>query len=292
MLRCFTIPCYRINSKFTIKMNKFTRFLFSKSALVTLLFLSSCATVPLTGRRQLSLVNESEVMNLSLTQYDQFIKSNKISANKSEGDRIKRVGGKIAKSVDQYFKDKGLANYLDGYQWEFNLIEEKSVNAWCMPGGKVVVYTGILPLIKNDAQLATVMSHEIAHAVARHSSERMSEQLLAQGMGAALTVAMAQKPQQTQQLAMAAFGMGSQLGYLLPFSRKHEYEADELGLYFMAMAGYDPNQSIDFWRTMSNLNQTNTPEFLSTHPLDENRIARISQKLPEAMKYYHPQGAK
>lgn len=273
-------------------MNKFTRSLFSKSALVSLLFLSSCATVPLTGRRQLSLVNESEVMNLSLTQYDQFIKSNKISASKADGDRIKRVGGKISKSVEKFFSDKGMANYLEGYRWEFNLIEDKSVNAWCMPGGKVVVYTGILPLIKNDAQLATVMSHEIAHAVARHSSERMSEQLLAQGFGTALSVAVAQKPQETQQLAMAAFGVGTQLGYLLPFSRKHEYEADELGLYFMAMAGYDPNQSIDFWRTMSQNNKSVAPEFLSTHPLDENRIAKISEKLPEAMKYYHPQGGK
>ena len=161
-----------------------------------------------------------------------------------------------------------------------------------MPGGKVVVYSGILPLIKNDAQLATVMSHEIAHAVARHSSERMSEQLLAQGFGSALSVALSQKPQETQQLAMAAFGIGSQIGYLLPFSRTHEYEADELGLYFMAMAGYDPGQSVEFWKAMAQNNSSKVPELLSTHPLDGNRIAKITEKLPEAQKYYQPKGLK
>ncbi len=263
-----------------------------KTAVLLAVFLTSCKTVPITGRKQLSLVNESEVMSMSLSQYDQFIKSNKISTNKTETDRIRRVGGKIEVAVEKYFNDKGLSSYLDGYKWEFNLIEDKTVNAWCMPGGKVVVYTGILPLIKNDAQLATVMSHEIAHAVARHGGERMSEQLVAQGAGIALSVALSQKPKETQQLAMAAFGMGSQLGYLLPFSRTHEYEADEMGLYFMAMAGYDPSQSVDFWKAMAANNQSKAPEFLSTHPLDENRIARINQKLPEAMKYYQPQGRK
>ncbi len=264
----------------------------AKAVLVSLILLTSCATVPLTGRKQLSLVSESEVMALSLSQYDQYLKTNKISTNKSESDRIKRIGNKIAFAVEQSFIDEGLPNYLQGYKWEFNLIEDKSVNAWCMPGGKVVVYTGILPLIKNDAQLATVMSHEIAHAIARHSSERMSEQLLAQGLGSALTVALSQKPQETQKLAMAAFGLGAQVGYLLPFSRTHEYEADELGLYYMAMAGYDPNQSIEFWKAMAQNNSSKSPEFLSTHPLDENRIARITAKLPDALKYYHPTSGK
>lgn len=263
----------------------------ARTFLVIIIFFYSCATVPLTGRKQLSLVNESEVMSLSLSQYEQFIKSNKISTNKAETDRVRKVGGKIALAVDKYFKDKGLSSYLDGYKWEFNLIEDKTVNAWCMPGGKVVVYTGILPLMKNDAQLATVMSHEIAHAVARHGGERMSEQLVAQGTGLALSVALSQKPKETQELAMAAFGVGSQVVYLLPFSRTHEYEADELGLYFMAMAGYDPGQSVDFWKNMAANKQATLPELLSTHPLDANRISRISQKLPEAMKYYSPQAS-
>ena len=273
-------------------MRSLSGYSFNRTIVVSILFLTSCTTVPLTGRKQLSLVNESEVMTMSLSQYDQFIKSNKISGNKAETERVRRVGGKIATAVEKYFKDKGLSSYLDGYKWEFNLVEDKSINAWCMPGGKVVVYTGILPLMKNDAQMATVMSHEIAHAVARHGNERMSEQLVAQGAGTALSVALATKPQQTQQLAMAAFGLGSQLGYMLPFSRTHEYEADEMGLYFMAMAGYDPNQSVDFWKTMAQNSTSKTPEFLSTHPLDQNRIAKITAKLPEAMKYYQPQGGK
>ncbi|MCK9412431.1 MAG: M48 family metallopeptidase [Prolixibacteraceae bacterium] len=273
-------------------MKRFINLSALKLALVSVVFLASCKTVPLTGRKQLSLVSESEVMTMSLSQYDLFIKSNKISLNKTETDRVRRVGNKIAIAVERYFKEKNLSTYLDGYKWEFNLIDDKTVNAWCMPGGKVVVYTSILPLIRNDAQLATVMSHEIAHAVARHGGERMSEQLVAQGAGIALTVALAQKPKETQQWAMAAFGVGSQVGILLPFSRTHEYEADEMGLYFMAMAGYDPSQSIDFWKAMAAKSQSNTPEFLSTHPLDENRIARINAKLPEAMKYYHPTKSK
>jgi predicted Zn-dependent protease len=273
-------------------MERISKLLLKGTALLMAVFLASCATVPLTGRKQLSLVPESEVMALSLTQYDQFLKTNKLSSNKAETARIRKVGGNIAAAVTKYLADKGMSNYLDGYKWEFNLIEDKSVNAWCMPGGKVVVYTGILPLMKNDAQLATVMSHEIAHAIARHGSERMSEQLVAQGAGTALSVALSEKPQETQMLAMAAFGLGSQLGYMLPFSRTHEYEADEMGLYFMAMAGYDPNQSIDFWKAMAQNGTSKTPEFLSTHPLDENRIKRISEKLPEAMKYYQPAGKK
>ncbi|MCK9639617.1 MAG: M48 family metallopeptidase [Prolixibacteraceae bacterium] len=273
-------------------MTRFLRFIDLRVALLSVVFLTSCKTVPLTGRKQLSLVNESEVMGMSLSQYDQFIKSNKISLNKIETDRVRRVGNKIASAVEQYFKEKNLSSYLDGYKWEFNLIEDKTVNAWCMPGGKVVVFSGILPMIKNDAQLATVMSHEIAHAVARHGGERMSEQLVAQGAGMGISIMLAQKPKETQQMAMAAFGMGTQLGILLPFSRTHEYEADEMGLYFMAMAGYDPAQSIDFWKAMAQNSATKVPEFLSTHPIDENRIARINAKLPEAMKYYHPAKSK
>jgi predicted Zn-dependent protease len=220
------------------------------------------------------------------------LKSNKISTNKVETARVKKVGANIAAAVASYLEQKGMSSYLDGYKWEFNLVEDKSMNAWCMPGGKVVVYTGILPLMKNDAQLATVMSHEIAHAIARHGSERMSQQLVTQGVGAGLSIALSEKPQETQLLAMAAFGVGSQLGYMLPFSRTHEYEADEMGLYFMAMAGYDPGESVGFWQTMARNGGSKPPELLSTHPLDQNRIAKIEAKLPEAMKYYRGQGGK
>ena len=267
-------------------------YLWIQTAVVFMVVISSCARVPITGRRQLHLVNESEVMNMSLTQYDTFLKNNKTSGSRTDADRVRRVGSNLAAAVNRYFAARGQSQYLEGYRWEFNLIENKSINAWCMPGGKVVVYTGILPLIKNDDQLATVMSHEIAHAVARHGSERMSQHLVQQGFGVALSIALAEKPQQTQQLAMMAFGIGSTVGILIPFSRKHEYEADELGLCFMAMAGYNPSESIGFWRMMAQYANSSTPELISTHPLDGKRIARITEKIPEAMSYYHADGAR
>lgn len=262
------------------------KWLVSGPWLLSLLLFTACATVPLTGRRQLTLVSESEMIALSLTQYDEFLKTNKVSTNKANVEMVKRVGQRIAKAVETYMAQQGLSSYLEGYKWEFNLVEDSNVNAWCMSGGKVVVYSGILPLTKNDAGLAVVMGHEIAHAVARHGSERMSEQMVAQGAGTALSVALSQKPQQTQQWAMAAFGLGAQYGVLLPFSRKHEYEADYMGLIFMSMAGYDPNESVAFWQRMSQQGGSKTPEFLSTHPVDENRIAKLKEKIPEAMKFY------
>ncbi|MCE1197911.1 MAG: M48 family metallopeptidase [Marinilabiliales bacterium] len=271
-------------------MNKMKWLGYSWIGIVALgLFLASCAKVPLTGRRQLSLVKESDMMALSLTQYGDFLKANKVSTNKAEAERIRRVGGKIAAAVELYLKEKNLSSQIEGYKWEFNLVESKEVNAWCMPGGKVVVYTGILPLMKNDAQLATVMSHEIAHAIARHGSERMSQQMVAQGFGSALSVALAQKPESTQAIAMAAYGIGSQVGVMLPFSRKHEYEADEMGIFFMAMAGYDPKESIEFWKAMSQNGNSQQIELLSTHPLDVNRINRLQEKMAEALTYYHPE---
>jgi predicted Zn-dependent protease len=263
------------------------KLLIHTSWIISLSLFIACATVPLTGRKQISLVSESEMMALSFTQYDQFLKTNKVSTDKKNVELVRKVGQRIAKAVEEYMTQQGLSSYLDGYKWEFNLIEDKNVNAWCMSGGKVVVYTGILPLTKNEAGLATIMGHEIAHAVARHGSERMSEQMLAEGAGTALSVAMANEPQETQQLAYAAFGLGAQYGVLLPFSRKHEYEADYMGLIFMAMAGYDPNESIAFWQRMSQQNGAKMPEFLSTHPVDENRIARLKEKMPDAMKYYN-----
>jgi predicted Zn-dependent protease len=182
---------------------------------------------------------------------------------------------------------QGLSKNLDGYKWEFNLVEDPTVNAWCMSGGKVVVYTGLLPLAQSEAALATVMGHEIAHAVARHGCERMSDQMLLQMGGTALSAALAQKPEQTKQMAMTAFGVGSQVGVILPFSRQNEYEADYMGLIFMAMAGYNPNESIGFWEKMSQQGGSKPPEFLSTHPVDANRIARIKEKMPDAMAYYN-----
>lgn len=258
-------------------------------SLLFLLILTSmaCSTVPLTGRRQLSLVPESEMISLSLTEYDKFIKSNKLSTDNNKTALVKKVGERIANAVNKYMASQGLSQNLEGYKWEFNLVEDPNVNAWCMSGGKVVVYTGLLPLTQTEAGLATVLGHEISHAVARHGSERMSDQMLIQMGGTALSSALAQKPEQTRQLALAAFGVGSQVGVILPFSRQDEYEADYMGLIFMAMAGYNPNESIPFWERMAKQGGSKPPEFLSTHPVDQNRINRLKQKMPDAMAYFN-----
>ncbi len=199
---------------------------------------------------------------------------------------VKKVGTNIQHAVEKYLSQNGLSSRLNGYKWEFNLVEDAQVNAWCMPGGKVVVYTGILPITKNEIGLAVVLGHEIAHAIAEHGNERMSQGLLQQLGGTALSVALKDKPQLTQDLFLTAFGVGSTIG-LLAYSRTQESEADHLGLIFMAMAGYDPNASVDFWQRMANMNTGGKPpEFLSTHPSDQTRINDIKVWLPEAMKYY------
>ena len=249
--------------------------------------LMGCSTVPITGRKQLDLVPNSTMLATSFQEYDKFLEEHKLSTNQEETQMVKRVGTRIEKAVERYFQEKGLSDQLDGYAWEFNLVEDKEANAWCMPGGKVVVYTGILPITKNEAGLATVMGHEIAHAVARHGNERMSQALLTQMGGMALAVALNQNPSETSQLWMAVYGVGTQVGILLPYSRLQETEADHLGLIFMAMAGYDPHQAVDFWQRMAKMKDGQAPpEFLSTHPSDEARIKKIEEFLPEAMKYY------
>ena len=254
---------------------------------VSLLFLSACSTNPVTGRKQLTLIPSGEMLSMSFSQYDQFLKENKLSSDQQSTQMVKRIGQRIQKSVETYATEKGWANQLDGYKWEFNLVEDKQVNAWCMPGGKVVVYTGILPVTKDETGLAVVMGHEIAHAVAEHGNERMSQGLLANLGGAALQEAVKNKPEQTQALWMTAFGLGAQFGVLLPFSRSQESEADQMGLIFMAMAGYDPAQAVTFWERMAaNKGGQAPPEFMSTHPSDETRIADIKRLLPEALKYY------
>jgi predicted Zn-dependent protease len=246
----------------------------------------SCSTVPLTGRQQLDFIPNSQMLSMSFDQYGQFLKDNKLSTDAPQADRVKRVGKRIQNAVETYFSQHNLSQDLTGYQWEFNLVENKEINAWCMPGGKVVVYTGILPLTQNETGLAVVMGHEIAHAVARHGNERMSQEMIAQFGGMALAKALEQKPQQTQALWMSVFGAGVELGALLPYSRLHESEADHLGLIFMAMAGFDPNGSVAFWQRMSQSGGQKPPEFMSTHPSDETRIQKIRDEIPEAMQYY------
>ncbi|HEU4364227.1 MAG TPA: M48 family metallopeptidase [Candidatus Krumholzibacteria bacterium] len=252
------------------------------------MLIGACSTVPITGRQQLHLVPDSQILSLSYQQYDQFLTENKKSTDAEKTAMIQRVGKRIQGAVEQYMRDTNNTRQLDGYQWEFNLIEGKEVNAWCMPGGKVVFYTGILPVCKDETGVAVVMGHEIAHAVAKHGSERMSQGLLAEMGGMALATALQNEPEKTQQLAMTAFGVGAQFGALLPFSRQQESEADHLGLIFMAMAGYDPRVAVPFWERMSEGSGANPPEFMSTHPSDETRIGNLNRLMPDAMKYYKP----
>lgn len=254
---------------------------------ISVFLLSSCATVPVTGRSQLDLIPHQTMLSTSFSQYDEFLKSNKLSTDTKKTEQVRRVGKKIQAAVEEYFSRKNMSSVLSGYSWEFNLVDNEEVNAWCMPGGKVVVYTGILPITRDDSGLAVVMGHEIAHAVARHGNERMSQALMAQLGGVALNVAMKDKPAETRMLWTAAYGMGAQVGVMLPFSRLHESEADRLGLIFMAMAGYDPEKAVDFWTRMSMKSGGKTmPEFLSTHPSDSTRISQINALLPEAKSYY------
>jgi predicted Zn-dependent protease len=246
-----------------------------------------CSTVPITGRSQLSLISASEINALSFQQYDEFLKQNKLSTGAQNTNMVKRIGQNIKSAVETYFEMNNLSNELQGYAWEFNLIESPEVNAWCIPGGKVVVYTGILPVTQNEIGLAVVMGHEIAHAIAQHGAERMSQGLLQQLGGVALSVALQNEPETTQNLFMTAYGLGSTIGVILPYSRTQESEADRLGLIFMAMAGYDPNAAVDFWTRMSQINSgTSPPEFLSTHPSDQTRIADLKKYMPEALQYY------
>jgi predicted Zn-dependent protease len=260
------------------------RHIISASALLAL---TACSTVPITGRSQLNLIPGNSMMSMSYQQYDTFLKEHTLSANKEQTAMVKRVGARVQDAVERYFAASRKNSLLAGYKWEFNLVEDRQVNAWCMPGGKVVVYSGILPLTKSDTGLAVVVGHEIAHAVAQHGNERLSQELLAQFGGAALGEALAAKPEATKQLWMTMYGAGVQYGAIMPYSRMQESEADRLGLIFMAMAGYDPQEAIPFWQRMAaQKGGQSPPEFLSTHPSDATRIDNIRRLIPEAAQYY------
>jgi predicted Zn-dependent protease len=227
------------------------------------------------------------MLAMSDMQYDTFLSENKVSTNKEQTEMVKRAGKNIQVAVEDYLKSLDYASLLDGYDWEFNLVEDKNVNAWCMPGGKVVVYTGILPVAQDEKGLAVVMGHEIAHAIAEHGNERMSQEMLRQLGGVALSVAVKDQPEETQALWFAAYGLGSEVGIMLPYSRMHESEADHMGLIFMAMAGYDPREAPEFWKRMSKLGNQAMPEFLSTHPSSETRVANLNGWMEEALGYYN-----
>jgi len=256
------------------------------SSILAVFFLVACSTVPLTGRKQLNLIPSSQINSLSFQSYRDVLKESKLSYNQEQVALIRKVGKNLSYAIERYLTDNGMADEIDNFKWEFNLIEDDDmVNAWCMPGGKVAFYTGIMPICQDEQGVAVVMSHEIAHAIASHGNERMSQQLAVQAGGTALSVALQNQPQETQQLAFAAFGLGSQVGVLLPYSRSHESEADELGLYMMAMAGYDPNEAVPFWQRMNKGGGERPPELLSTHPAPETRIQHIQQTVPKTKKF-------
>ena len=258
--------------------------------LVSLSLFIACSKNAVTGRNQLSLIPESQLQEMAVTQYKSFLSENKVVSNTTNKDAemVVRVGTRIARAITDYYTKQGKGEILNGYKWEFNLVDNKQVNAWCMPGGKVVVYTGLLPIAQNEAALAIVLGHEITHAVAQHGNERMSKEILAQGLGELANVATSGN-QQVNNIFNTVYGPGSQLAYTLPNSRKEEYEADHYGLIFAAMAGYNPREAIPFWERMGAAsNGQAPPEFLSTHPADANRIEKLNGYMAEALKYYKP----
>lgn len=255
----------------------------------TFIILIGCATVPITGRKQLSIIPNSQLLPLSYTSYQEVLNESKLSNNQEQVKMIKTVGSKIQHAVEKFMSDNKMSDDLEGYAWEFNLIEDDQLNAWCMPGGKVAFYTGILPVCQGESGVAVVMGHEIAHAIANHGSERMSQGLMQELGGMALAVAIKDKPEETQALFFTAYGIGITYGAMLPYSRMHESESDKLGLIFMAMAGYDPHEAPEFWKRMETMaGSPPIPEWMSTHPSPSHRIEDLNAYMPEAMKFYQP----
>lgn len=250
----------------------------------------SCKTVPVTGRKQLNLVPNGLITSLSFAAYDSVVKASPtLNQYDERAQMVTRVGTRIEQAVETYMKENNMSKHLKSFKWEFNTINENVVNAWCMPGGKVVVYTGLLPVTQNETALAVVMGHEIAHAIARHGNERMSQGLLINLGGLVLEEALKEKKQETQALFLGLYMVGSNLALALPNSRMQESEADQLGLIFAAMAGYDPAEAIPFWQRMAAQNKGHTPEFLSTHPSDKTRIKRLTALIPEIKEKYYKQ---
>jgi predicted Zn-dependent protease len=263
-------------------MKKIILFLFISSVL------AGCILNKVTGRKQLSLVQESELQLMAVSQYNSFLSENKVlnPSNSKDAAMVDRVGARISGAITKYYNSHEKQSVTDGYKWEFNTVDSKEANAWCMPGGKVVVYSGLLPITQNETALAIVVGHEIAHAIAKHGSERMSQAMMQQLGGVALQVALSQKPAETQNIFMQSYAIGSQVGAMLPWSRQQETEADQYGLIYAAMAGYNPQEAIAFWQRMASAGGGKPPEFLSTHPSDETRMKKLKQFMPEAMKYY------
>ena len=263
------------------------RFVIGSCLLFVCLSQSGCQKVPITGRTQMNLIAPGKMKKTSLKQYDRFLAQNKVVTGTKRSRQLKTVGHDIAKAVEAYLKNNGYKNRIKNYNWEFNLIDKDMVNAWAMPGGKIAFYQGIMDVCRNKNGIAVVMGHEIAHAIARHGNERMSQMMAAKLGGQALSIALHQKPAVTRNLVLQAYGMGAQVGMMLPFSRKHESEADHMGLIFMAMAGYNPREAVDFWQRMkASSDKEKPPPFLSTHPPTHSRIKDLRSHMDEALKYY------
>ncbi|MBA2499875.1 MAG: M48 family metallopeptidase [Chitinophagaceae bacterium] len=261
------------------------------AALIISAFAAGCSTNPVTGRSQFKLVPEQELQAMAAQEYQQFLSSSKVvsSSNNRDAEMVKRVGTRVTNAVKSYYASRNLSDALAGFTWEYNLVNDPAVNAWAMPGGRIVVYTGLLGVTKNEAALAAVIGHEISHAIFKHGNERMSQGLAQQLGGTALSIALANKPAQTQNLFNTAYGIGTNVGVLLPFSRKQESEADRYGLIWMAMAGYNPQEAIPLWERMEAASSGNKPpEFLSTHPSENTRMTNLRKWMPEALKYYKP----
>lgn len=254
---------------------------------LSLLLLIGCSTVPISGRRQVNLYPESTMIEMSLTAYDEFLsEANVVGDHNEQAQMIKEVGNKISAAVEEYMASINDSERIEGFNWEFKLVEDETVNAWCMPGGKVVFYTGILPITQDETGVAVVMGHEIAHAVAKHGNERMSQGVVVSGAGMTLDILTSENPGLARELLLQSYGIGTTLG-TLAYSRSHESEADKLGMVFMAMAGYDPAEAADFWQRMSEQSGGESPpELLSTHPSNDRRIKEINEFLPEAKEYY------
>jgi predicted Zn-dependent protease len=274
---------------YTDKQKHYTLKKIITSFIIISLFATSCSRNAVTGRKQLTLLSENQLQEMALSEYKSFLSQNKVlsGSENRDAEMVRRVGTRIAAAITDYYSSQGKGDILNGYKWEFNLVDSKDVNAWCMPGGKVVVYTGLLPVTQNEAVLAVVLGHEITHAVAGHGNERMSQGMLAQGLGVAGNILTSGNPQ-VNNIFNNVYGPGAQLGVLLPNSRKQEYEADHFGLIFSAMAGYNPREAIPFWQRMAQAGGQKPPEFLATHPSDENRIVKLESYMNEALKYYKP----
>ena len=252
--------------------------------LTGLVFLFSCATNPMTGRRTMALVSNEQLFPMSFAQFDEFIAASTVVTGTPEAQMIQRVGNRLVEATERWLDSMGRLSELDGYRWEFVLIQDNSINAWAMPGGKIAFYTGILPITYNEAGIAVVMGHEIAHAVLNHGQQRMSAAMIQQFGFVGLSLLTAGQTAMTQNILLTSFGVGSELFGTLPFSRQHELEADHLGTILMAIAGYNPNEAPLLWERMASLPGGRVPEFLSTHPSDEQRIRNLRNIVPEAIE--------